>query len=91
MLEGMSSRQMAEWRAFWQVEPFGEYREDWRWACLLAMLANMFRDQKSEPLGPQAFLSLLDPTGETDAAPSATEHANDQFESMWAKMLGYEE
>lgn len=90
MLEGMSSRQMAEWRAYWQMEPFGAFRDDWRMACLLAMLANMFRDQKSEPVGPQAFLALLDPTGETEAPPTATEQANSAFESMWKAMLGEE-
>lgn len=91
MLAGMSSRQMAEWRAFWQVEPFGVFRDDWRFACLLAMLANMFRDGKnSPPVGPQEFMSLLDPTEETET-PKAAEQASEQFESMWAKMLGYEE
>lgn len=90
MLAGMSSRQMAEWRAFWQVEPFGVFREDWRFACLLAMLANMFRGKDTAPVGPQEFMSLLDPTGETET-PSAAEQANEQFEAMWAKMLGYEE
>lgn len=87
----MSSRQMAEWRAFWQVEPFGVFRDDWRFACLLAMMANMFRGKETAPIQPQEFMTMLDPTGETEAAPSAAEQAGEQFEAMWAKMLGYEE
>lgn len=90
MLAGMSSRQMAEWQAYWRLEPFGAYRDDWRFACLLAMLANMFRGKETAPIGPAEFMSLLDPTGETEAVSSAEEQAAEQFEAMWAKMLGYE-
>ena len=87
MMAGMSSRQMAEWQALWQLEPFGEYREDWRWACMMVLIANMMRGEKSEALSPQDFMSLLDPTGETEAPPSAAERANDAFESMWEAMM----
>lgn len=89
MLAGMSSRQMAEWQAYWQIEPFGTYRDDWRFACLLAMLANMFRGKEAPPVQPREFMSLLDPTGETET-PNVEEQAAEQFEAMWAKMLGYE-
>jgi hypothetical protein len=88
MMAGMSSRQMSEWQALWQLEPFGEFREDWRWACLMALIANMMRDsKKQEPLNPSDFMSLLDPTGETEAPPSATERAATEFESMWEQMM----
>lgn len=87
MMAGMSSRQMAEWQAMWQIEPFGEYREDWRWSCLMALIANMMRGEKGAALSPQDFMSLLDPTGETEAPPSAAERANDAFEAMWEEMM----
>jgi len=87
MLAGMSSRQFSEWQALWQIEPFGEYREDWRWACLMALLANMVRGEKGELVSPQSFLSLLDPTGDTESPPSAAEQANAAFESMWEQMM----
>lgn len=90
MLNNMSSRQMAEWRAFWQVEPFGAFRDDWRFACLLAMLANMFRDAKEPPIGPMEFMPLLDPTGKTEKPPSAAERASNSFEESWKTMMGYE-
>lgn len=87
MLSTMTSRQMAEWQALWQIEPFGEYREDWRWACLMALIANMMRGEKDDPVQPSDFLSLLDPTGETEAPPSAAERANDAFDAMWMEMM----
>lgn len=86
MLATMSSRQMAEWQALWQLEPFGEYREDWRWACLMALIANTMRGE-GEPVNPLDFMSLLDPTGETEDPPSAAERATENFESVWEAMM----
>lgn len=83
----MTSRQMGEWHALWQLEPFGEFREDWRWACLMALIANMMRGEKDDLMNPQQFMAVLDPTGETEAAPSATERATEAFESMWEAMV----
>lgn len=88
MLAGMSSRQLAEWQAFWRVEPFGELREDWRWACLLATLANMMRGEKQEPVGPQNFLPVLDPTGESEPPLTPSERAAAAFEEQWRAMVG---
>lgn len=87
MLTNMSSRQLSEWQALWSIEPFGEYREDWRWACLMALIANMMRGEKGEIMSPQDFMSLLDPTGETEPPPSAAERAAETFETMWEKMM----
>lgn len=87
MLAGVSSSQLAEWQAFWRVEPFGPLRDDWRWACLLAFLANMFRGEGAEMMMPQDFMPMLDPTGETESLPVA-ERATQAFEENWAAMLG---
>lgn len=41
MLSGMSSRQLSEWMAYAQIEPFGEERGDIRMAYALSILVNM--------------------------------------------------
>lgn len=42
----MSSREFAEWMAYFRLEPFGEARADWRAAMLAALIANVNRDPK---------------------------------------------
>jgi hypothetical protein len=57
-LDHISSREIAEWRAFAQVEPFGELRADWRAAFEMALTANLHRDtkQRKEPYMAKDFL-----------------------------------
>ena len=45
----MASREFAEWLAFYSIEPFGEARADLRTAMLMALLANIYRDEKKQP------------------------------------------
>lgn len=90
MLGRMSSEQFTEWQAFWLVEPWGEYREDWRMANLLAFIANSLRGKEQAPMNPQQFLSMLDPTGETEPPLTAEEEAAAAFEANWQAMLGEE-
>ena len=57
MLDRMSSRELAEWRAYDRMEPIGEPRADFRLAVLTSILANANRDvsKKPEPFGPADF------------------------------------
>ena len=54
----MSSKELTEWIAFASVEPIGEAREDLRTANLMALIANVNRDQekKPEPFSPSDFV-----------------------------------
>jgi len=45
----LSSREVTAWQAYYQVEPFGEYKADLRMAMLLSLLANIYRDDKKHP------------------------------------------
>ncbi len=51
MLSEISSRELTEWLAFYQVEPFGdsETQAEYRMAYLAALLANIHRDTKKHP------------------------------------------
>ena len=86
----MTSRQLTEWQAFWQVEPWGEYRDDWRMANLLAHLINMLRGKEQTVLEPSQFMPQLDPTGATEPPLSVTEQASNAFEANWQAALGEE-
>lgn len=41
----VSSAEFAMWMAYYQVEPFGEERADWRAAIMPVMFANAFKGQ----------------------------------------------
>jgi hypothetical protein len=50
----MSSREFAEWMAFYQLHPFGEWRSDFRMARLAATFTNvMTRTKASDPVKPE--------------------------------------
>ena len=58
----MSSREFAEWMAYYEIEPFGEERADWRAGMIAATIANIFRDTKKrrKPYKPQDFMPKLE-------------------------------
>jgi len=58
----MSSREFAEWWAYYQLDPFGPERADLRNAALMALIAEMFRDPKKrgKPFEPEDFMPSFD-------------------------------
>jgi hypothetical protein len=52
MLSGMTSRDLAEWMAFYRIEPHGEHRRDLRAGVIAAASANVWlgRNDKMSPL-----------------------------------------
>lgn len=49
MLEQMPSRLFKEWQAYYLLEPFGQWRDDYRMCILASILANIKRDPKKHP------------------------------------------
>jgi hypothetical protein len=49
MLASISGKQLTEWIAYAELEPFGEWRADLRIAILASLIANANRDQKLKP------------------------------------------
>lgn len=45
----LNARQLAEWEAFYTMEPRGEFRADLRLAQLCQLTANIHRDSKKKP------------------------------------------
>lgn len=50
LLNELDSRELSEWMAFWQIEPWGEERADRRAATVAATVANVHR-----PKGRRAY------------------------------------
>lgn len=61
LLVRIDSRELREWMAFYQIEPFGEQVVDYRESRLAAILANAFRGKNQRPYGINDF-SLIKQT-----------------------------
>ncbi len=55
MLEAMPSRQLAEWMAYYSLEPFGAEIIDAHFARLIATLIDVNRKRGSNPTDPGKF------------------------------------
>lgn len=49
MRRRMSAAEIEEWRAYYDLEPFGEWRADLRHAHQMALQTNIHRDTKKHP------------------------------------------
>ncbi len=58
----MSSREFAEWMAYYSIEPFGEEPANLRHGILTSVLANAHRDAKKQPqpFKPEDFMPKFD-------------------------------
>lgn len=87
LLSRVSSRELAEWMAFFELEPWGTEVEDWRAGLIASTVANANRDQKRRrrPYEPQDFMPRR------DVRPKETEEQSveDQIAivEMWARIL----
>jgi hypothetical protein len=50
MLRGMTTRQLTEWRAYADLEPFDEERADYRAASIVHAVRNAFRKKGAPPI-----------------------------------------
>lgn len=61
LLGELSSSQLAEWLAFYQLEPWGEERADLRAGIVASTIANANRSQKQKkPYTPEDFMPRFD-------------------------------
>jgi hypothetical protein len=49
LLARLTARQLTEWMAYYQLEPWGDLNHDRRMATLTALTANAHRDPKKRP------------------------------------------
>jgi hypothetical protein len=83
LLQAMSSKQIVEWMAYYDLEPFGEERADFRAAMLASLYANSQRDpKKQKPFEMSDFMLFRDREAEedeSDALKSKAEMLNEMF------------
>jgi hypothetical protein len=61
LLNQIDAKELMEWRAFYNIEPFGEEREDLRMAMVCCTLANIHRGKNTPPYRLSDFLLRFDP------------------------------
>lgn len=86
MLGRMTSRQVAEWMAYNQIEPFGEERADLRAGIVASTIANVNRG-KGQPMKPADFMPKFD-RRETDQDPNLMKAMFQRFKAYAAKATG---
>ena len=61
LLDRIDSRELAEWVAFYSLEPFGGYREDLQAGIIASTIANCNRSSRSSrTFSPQDFMPIGD-------------------------------
>lgn len=60
LLSKIGSDELAEWAAFYQIEPFGDYRADVRSGIIASTFANANRSSKTQPFKIEDFMPYLD-------------------------------
>jgi hypothetical protein len=58
MLAEISSAELTEWQAYYDLEPFGDMRGDLRAGIVASTIANVMGDPK-KPMSPSDFMPLL--------------------------------
>ena len=60
MLASMGSDELTEWMAYYQLEPFGDYRADYRSGVVASTFANAHRAKDVGPFKPEDFMPFLE-------------------------------
>jgi hypothetical protein len=82
----MSSREFSEWMAYFQLQPFGEWRGDFRMAVLAAQITNvMTRSKDDDPIvEPEAFMPDFEKA--LDEYKAKLEAEIPEHELLWMKI-----
>ncbi len=93
----MSSREFAEWIAFFRLRPYGEWNGDYRIARLIAAIVNVqTRTKKSDPIAkPEDFMpdfekawadDFLDEADEEETPPEAMVSVADKVRAFFGPL-----
>lgn len=71
MLARMTSRELTEWMAFYQLEPFGPERGDLQAGIVASTVANVNRDpKKTKAFKPEDFLPTFEGSRRDESRPT---------------------
>jgi hypothetical protein len=74
LLARTDSRELAEWQAYFRLEPFGEARADLRAGIIASTVANVHRDPRRRPLTTRDFMPAFDESDAPASPPGARAH-----------------
>lgn len=74
----MGSHEFSEWLAYYQRQPFGDSKDDYRIGQLCSVVGNLFTEKGSEPLRSNDFFDL-DPWEVTVKIPETVTPETKQF------------
>ena len=83
----LTSAQLAEWAAYFRIEPDADHRSDSLAAQQLAMLGNINRaESKTEPFEPQDFMPWIEkPKAPETAEPLDAQHQATRLKALLSK------
>jgi len=78
---GLTAKQLNEWYAYMNIEPFGEFRSELRHGSIMALHANLNRDskQRSEPFTAMDFMNFVERPPEKILTPEEIEACFDKI------------
>lgn len=81
--ERLSAKEFSEWLAYFQLEPWGEYRDDLRMGVLTVRVANALRSKDSQPTTLKDYIFRFDedPEEKTEAEKQS------QVEALYHKFV----
>jgi hypothetical protein len=74
LMTRMSGPEFDEWRAFYALEPFGDWRADHRAGVIAATVFNMNKAEKTDPLSPRDFMPLIERPEVKPRTPQSLKH-----------------
>lgn len=79
LLARVDGRELAEWEAYAQIEPWGEWRADYRAALVASVIANANRGKGTKPFTPADFMPEF---GKEPAPPQTIDEQVAVFEML---------
>lgn len=67
LLARIGSDELTEWMAFYQLEPFGDFRADVRSGIMASTFANANRARDAKPFTPEDFMPFVDKPPKDDS------------------------
>ena len=84
LLQRMGSDELSEWMAFYQLEPFGDYRADYRSGVVASTFANAHRAKDASPFRPEDFMPFLEKSPSKPSMQGETQLNVARFKAMFA-------
>ncbi|MFZ2738093.1 MAG: DUF4035 domain-containing protein [Burkholderiaceae bacterium] len=87
LLARIGSDELTEWMAFYQLEPFGDFRADVRAGIVASTFANANRARDTKPFTPEDFMPFVDKQPAKAPSPIKTPLNVAQFKAMFSHRI----